>query len=418
MQTSPVLLLLLAACGGSNDAGRNSAAVTRDSAGIAILEFPAGAIEDAPEWTLSKEPLAIIGDDSPDATLDLTTATLGGILSDGRVVVATAQPAQVMLFGADGAQVGTLGRAGEGPGEYRALIQLLILPGDTVLAFEVTRRKGILYGADGTLLGELDFPLLADRPIVPLMRGRLDDGSFVLSGETLLPQTPEGNEKIYRLDLPIFALGSAATNYDTVTVTRGTQSYRSSLTFGNQVMPISRQVGFGPSPQIAVTRNGFWLSTGDVAELHEFVVSGATFPAQPSRVVRYNQPRREVTEADRERYRERAAEGLERLKGLIPAELLDVEIAKLKETVFANTFPAIGQLRADHLGRLWMTSGTQLGDDMTTWTVLDPDGKPIGRVTLPEGTIFAVADDRVVVRREDPASGLVRLEVWGVVVSR
>jgi hypothetical protein len=125
-----------------------------------------------------------------------------------------------------------------------------------------------------------------------------------------------------------------------------------------------------------------------------------------------------VTEDDRERYREQAAEGLERLKGLIPAELLDVEIAKLKETVFANTFPAIGQLRADQLGRLWMTSGTALGDTLTTWTVLNPDGKPIGRVTLPEGTLFAVAEDRVVVRREDPASGLVRLEVWGVVGSR
>ena len=53
------LFAFAVACGDTNaPAGAMS---SRDSAGIAIVEYPADAIETAPVWQVSQEPLATIG---------------------------------------------------------------------------------------------------------------------------------------------------------------------------------------------------------------------------------------------------------------------------------------------------------------------------------------------------------------------
>ncbi len=407
-------LLLLAACASGERAALRTAVVERDSAGIAIREYPAGAIAAAPEWALSAEPLAVIGDDAPDATLDLSTASMGGILSDGRVVVAIAQPAQLLMFNADGTPGGTLGRQGEGPGEYRFLQAVLVLPGDTVLAFEIVRRKAIRFAPDGTFLREADFPLLGDRPVAPILRGRLADGTFVLSGESLLPQAPGGAEKVFRMDLPIFTLAETGGQYDTLTVTQSAQMYASSISMMDQTMPIARPVVFGPAPLVSPTATGVWISSGESAELREFRLGDTTASAVLHRIVRFQMEPRPVTEGDRERYTTDAKEMLTRFGAMMPPGMLEAEQAKVDEALFANTFPAFGQLRTDLGNRLWLGTGAPFGDSVRDWVVLDADGALLGRVNLPEGMLFAAAADRVVMRREDATTGLVRLEVWGV----
>lgn len=409
-----VPLLALGACGGGEGNPFGGELAQRDSAGVIILEYPAGAIAAAPAWTLSAAPLAVIGDDSPDATLDLSTASMGGILSDGRVVVATAQPAQLLVFNADGTPGGSLGRQGEGPGEYRFLQAVLVLPGDTVLAFEIVRRKAIRYAPDGTYVGETDFPLLDDRPIAPILRGRLADGTFVLSGESMLPQAPGGEQKVFRLDLPIFTLDPAAARYDTLTVTKSAQMYASSISMGGQTMPIARPVAFGPTPLVTPTATGVWLSSGESAELREILVPDTAAVGTLHRIVRFQMESREVTEADRTRYKTETKEMLASFGAMMPPGMLEAEQQKVDETLFANVFPAFGQLRTDLANRLWLGTAAPFGDSQRAWAVLSAEGQLLGRVDLPDGMLFSAGADRVVMRREDAATGLVRLEIWGV----
>lgn len=390
--------------------GGAASVVERDSAGIAIREYSAAAIKAAPTWTISDAPVAVIGADESDTTLDLSTGAFGGMLSDGGLMVATARPAQIYHFGPDGTPLGTVGRAGQGPGEFTFFQYVHILPGDTVLAFELARRKSILYLADGTFIGERDIPLPSDRQIPPLMRGRLRDGTFVHSGEALLPQAPGGPEKVFRMELPIFSLAPEATDYDTMLVTRSAQMYASSVSAMGQTMPMARPVAFGPTPLITVGEELTWVSTGDVAEIAAFRLGSRT----PIQLVRFEMTPRAVTDADRQRYKDEAREAFKQYEQLMPPGMLESEIEKLEQTIFANEFPALGQLITDKAGRIWVGTGTAFGDNVRTWMVLAPTGELIGRITLPEGDLFAATSDRVVIRRTDDATGMVRFEVWGL----
>jgi hypothetical protein len=403
--------LLATACSGTDTPGGAGTAVAeRDSAGIAIREYSAAALKAAPEWKISDTPMAVIGADEDDATLDLSTGAFGGLLSDGGLIVATAQPAAIYRFGPDGTRMGNLGRSGQGPGEYAFFQYVHVFPGDTVLAFELARRKGILYLADGTFLSERDIPLPNDRQIPPLMRGRLRDGTFVHSGEALLPQAPGGPDKVFRMDLPIFSLAPDSTTYDTMLVTRSAQMYASSVSAMGQTMPMARPVAFGPTPLITVGAELTWVSTGDVGEIAAFRLGSRT----PTQLVRLEMAPREVTDIDRQRYKDEAREAFKNFEQMMPPGMLESEIEKLEQTIFANKFPAIGQLITDKTGRIWVGTGTAFGDDERSWMVLSPAGELVGRVTLPEGDLFAATTDRVVIRRTDDATGMVRFEVWGL----
>jgi hypothetical protein len=406
-----VILLLATACSGGDMMGGGAATVVeRDSAGVAIREYSAAAISAAPTWTISETPMAVIGADENDATLDLSTGAFGGLLSDGGLIVATARPAQLYRFGPDGTRMPNLGRSGQGPGEFNFFQYVHVFPGDTVLAYELMRRKSILYLADGTFLSERDIPLPSDRQIPPLMRGRLRDGTFVHSGEALLPQAPGGPEKVFRMELPIFSLAPEATDYDTMLVTRSAQLYASSISAMGETMPMARPVAFGPTPLITVGDELTWVSTGDVGEMAAFRLGSRT----PTQLVRFEMTPREVTEADRQRYKDEAREAFKQFEQMMPPGMLDSEIEKLEQTIFANEFPALGQLITDKTGRIWVGTGVAFGDTERTWMVLSPAGELIGRVTLPEGDLFAAASDRVVIRRTDDTTGMVRFEIWGL----
>jgi hypothetical protein len=76
--------------------------------------------------------------------------------------------------------------------------------------------------------------------------------------------------------------------------------------------------------------------------------------------------------------------------------------------------PGIGQMLVDRMGRIWATPGLPQVDSAVTWGVFDSEGDLLGKVVLPGGSLFAASEDRIVVRREDDETGLIRLEVWGV----
>ncbi len=400
--------LCLAACGGGD--APSAAPASRDSAGVAIVEYPADAIEQAAAWQLSTAPLATIGADENDSTIDLSTSMLGTLLPDGGVVVVTAQPAEVIKFDATGKRVGLVGRPGSGPGEYRFVMQLLRFGSDTLFIFDAMSRKGMFFPvAGGAVLGSTDFPVPADRPFPPIIRGRLANGVYIQSGESMIPTPPAGVSGYFRLPLPMFALRPGATAYDTLFVTEGGQAHASSVTIGDSTIAISRQVTFGPMTQIAVARNGIWHSLADRFEIDRRDSTGVV-----RMVIRMPRPPRPVTEDAKTRFKDALRQGLEQMKGLMPPGLLESELKKIDETVFAENFAAIGQMTVDDTDALWVTSGSTVTDSVTTWAVFANDGTLQGKVVLPEGQLLGARDDRLLIRREDKATGVVRLEVWGL----
>ena len=82
--------------------------------------------------SLSEEPTFYVGD-SEDTDEQWFTRVLGvARLSDGSVAVADDYSMEVRIFDPSGAHVRSMGREGEGPGEFKRLWQMWRLPGDTL----------------------------------------------------------------------------------------------------------------------------------------------------------------------------------------------------------------------------------------------------------------------------------------------
>ena len=115
-------LILLAACGGDKAAtsGGIVEAKVRDSSGISIKEYPTSSWDAAKQFTLSAKPLMSVGGEEGDTTIDLSagimgasSASVGRLLPDGRLVVVAGQPPQMMVIDTTGKKSGMIGRAGE-----------------------------------------------------------------------------------------------------------------------------------------------------------------------------------------------------------------------------------------------------------------------------------------------------------------
>lgn len=408
---APALLLFAAACGAEGGGGAATEAVTRDSAGVAIVEYSATAWEAAPEWRLSAEPLAVMGGDITDADLDLSNSFLGLLLPDNRVVAASiAAPPQVFVFAADGSSRTPIGRAGEGPGEYQFVTGLVRLGGDTIAVYDLNGRKALLFTSDGESRGRLQIPFSGDVTQPPQLIGRATSGAWVFRPFDQLNLPPDDAPEQYRKAATLATWREGGERLDSLMTVQGPLSLRSVLEMAGQSIPFGRPLAHGPNSSQAISADLLWNTPGDA-----FVLRAHDMTGKLVREVRIPLEARPVTEAHREAFKARQREGLERAKSFgAPPQLIESELAKVEAMPFADVHAAIGQLTTDNVGRLWATTGLPVVDSILTYGIFSPEGSFLGKVTLPAGFVLGANDDRVVIRREDPATGLVRLEVWGL----
>ncbi len=123
-RSSRVLIacLLLAACAGTGGERSALARVTRDTlpgGAVSVMSEGPTAWRDSSGWRLV-ETSRLVGGDS--AAGDLANPTGAVIDPAGRLYVADQSPTVIKVFGRDGRLVRTIGRDGDGPGEFRSPI--------------------------------------------------------------------------------------------------------------------------------------------------------------------------------------------------------------------------------------------------------------------------------------------------------
>jgi hypothetical protein len=251
------------------------------------------------------------------------------------------------------------------------------------------------------------------------MRGRLDDGTYVFALEAFADTSIRSRPHIYREEMPVLETKAGASRFDTAFTTLGTEMTPQFITVMGQTLPRAQPVAYGASTQIAPRGGTVYVSTGERFEITSYDTAGRV-----TRMLRVGVARRAVEESDREKYRSRLREvlDLQMKNARFPPGFPQSEIQKLRDqgmriidsTVFAERVAAITQLIVEPNGTLWASLGAGLADTTRQWLVFSGDGKLLGKVTTPGLALFAVLDDRIVVRQEDPETGVVRLEVWGL----
>ena len=190
--TPIAIAITAAACDRPAVPGANGTGYTvHDSAGVEIV------VNHTPEhsadqfWTIDPEPEIVLGGtEDPGGTANYSAQLIWDVvgiarLTDGRVAVLSSEGRQLLLFEASGKLSGTIGRGGEGPGEFTRPERLQYLPPDTLVVWDYHMTSIDYFDAEGSLLRERTIDHAALMRRVPgasgeSMRMTLPDGSFIV----------------------------------------------------------------------------------------------------------------------------------------------------------------------------------------------------------------------------------------------
>ena len=142
------LILLLSACGDAGAPPHDRAVVDTLLDGLVRVSNTAGEGAD-PDMGIRLIPelsLGVAEQEGPELFGSISALEVG---ADGRIFVLDRQANELRIFGADGRHERTVGRTGEGPGEYVRANGLLWAGPDTPVVVDQSGRRYSLLTADG-----------------------------------------------------------------------------------------------------------------------------------------------------------------------------------------------------------------------------------------------------------------------------
>jgi hypothetical protein len=390
-----LVAVALSACADSSSTA--TSAVT-DSAGVRIVTNLPGSIEAAEEWSLSTNAVVEIGAGAdPDVPLHRVTAVAP--LEDGRVAVSANSPARALVLAPDGTLLATLGREGNGPGEFSSVASVVPLGPDSLAVWDDSRRRISVFTGGGDYVREVDLSGLA--LLTPLAAGSSDQlaaWTYLLpsgSGSLLLFQigifgAPEPG--IRRVEAPSYRITTAGQELARLGPFPGEEFFDFGPGQGG-VVPFP----FGADTHGATTDDALVLGTAEAPEIRYHTASGAL-----ERIVRW-------PDEDRTFGGPFVADWTEFVDSWLapmpPGESEGIR-GFLDATPRPERFPAYDDLVAADEGEIWV--GAYAGEHTVPyptrnarvparrWLVFDTQGALAARVETPEGFLpHAVREGRV-----------------------
>lgn len=369
-------LLALAACGAADDPA--PAPTVRDSAGITLVESVRSDLSDDCAWRIEPDPERIIGVENGPPELQFDGIMGVVLLRDGRIAVGDMGTGEVRFYDADGKHLGSVGRPGQGPGEFGQILGMRPLPGDTLLVEDQPAHVELI-APDGRWLRDVRLPPQATlHAVVHLM----PDGALIVRDN---PQPRrDGGEQELRSTLYALIPGDSVlrpiARMSPVRLAAGYQGYPDPVVFG--ALPLAEVV----DDRIILGSSDAWVF--DVYGLD------GTLRARFRRAWK-PQP---VTEVHRVAYRDAFAsapgEG-----GATPRAENPRRRALADAATFATQLPVFDRALLDRDGNLWVqhfdvrtkTSHGVPGRNgfnavwpwPRTWSVFDREGRWVTDVATP-----------------------------------
>jgi hypothetical protein len=363
----------LVGCGGGADV---HALVMRDSAGIRIVDNGAVAMSARDEWQVSAEPAVDIGvlEGAPEYQLFRVRDAVR--LSDGRIVLVNSGTYELRFYDGDGRYLQTVGREGDGPGEFRSMGRLLPVRGDTLGVYDSGLRRLTWFSPRGAFLRSVSLGG-GDVAVIPFVRGVFEDGAMLGTAAIVFrPGTiPNGVVRDSTAYLRVARDGTL----DTLGLFPTTERY-----VGNdQRVFYVTTLPFGLTPASAVAADRFYYGTGRRPEVDLYDESGGL-----TRVVRWQQAARPVTPKDVEAAKARQME-----------DASDPNWRRRVEDMFADlpipqAMPRYASLLVDAAGDLWVGAFVAPADTARVWRIFDPDGRLVGELSTPAALrVTQIGDD-------------------------
>lgn len=370
------------------------AASVRDSAGVVIVYN--GIQRQGADLVLRLvyRPSLVLGEERSGPSHEFQGITSAVRLSDGTIVVANTSSSELRYFNASGTLRTSVGRRGQGPGEFTSLAWIQRTPGDTVLAYDRNRRIS-LFDPAGTFVRS---HVVLGPPV-----GRFRDGSYLIS--TRIPQAAS-QERGIRRDSSRFTLASPdGSAGSTVGVSPNsdlpfTVSAPSTTTGRAAMIMVSYAQPFGRVASAIVSGSDFLVAEGSRFEIRTYSQAGA-LKQIVRMMVRHGW---QITAAEKDAYIRAYLSG-------VPEAQRETAARAFADIPFPSEGPAFGAVRVSDGGRFWVEQYPFPIVSPGRWTVFEPDGRLLGSVNVPTGVrILDIGTDYVLgLRRDSVGRELVEL---------
>ncbi|MGI9626991.1 MAG: 6-bladed beta-propeller, partial [Longimicrobiales bacterium] len=383
----------------------------RDSAGVQIVrnQGPSGAI-----WRLSDQPTLTIDVNGPAEEVPLDPVSVFRDAT-GRILVGDGNQAGwdgILVYSALGEFVETIGREGQGPGEFGQLWWAGSYGGDSIAAWDMADDNVAIFGPQGRFARDFALPRLSEAipegtyGWTPGALGPFSDGGFLTyaGGALELPEAPGPAWYKHRL----LAVHPEGETWDTVGRYEFSQaswdgSQQEELLFASHVQEV-------PYGRDLIRAN---------PESYEYQVLNRK--GQLQQIVRRSFDRAPVQDADREAH-------IEWTVGMIRASPGGSdESAERARTMFekmpsARYMPAFSKVLADDLANVWVErfrwfDPWSLGPNPkeSVWDVFSSEGQWITEVVVPSRFLpQSVTRDEILGFRVDEFD-VKHVEVYGIV---
>lgn len=361
MKARATLPLLLALCACRGAPGTPSVLVS-DSAGVRIVRYAVQAA--APLWHVDTAASVVVG--AADDTLNLFGVGTALELGDGEIVVADGGNHRVLFFDASGKLERSVGRRGEGPGEFEDVDVVSDAWPDSLLVCDRMLRRVSVFDHGGTFVRSFRLAT-TDSVTYPFVSGVYADGSFAVSN-AVIPVSGSmrtGRQSfrlwVYHYDRDGGYVGETGRLY-------GGETYFVAFAGGFTVAPVL----FGTRTYRLVSKSRLVFVSSDRYELRYYRPDGTL-----TQIVRRAALARPLTSAERTVEEDR-----------LVAREPEARRPQLRKTLASedvpDRLPEIHAVESDGLGRIWvqafMPGAAQAREP---WWVYAPDGTLLGRIVLP-----------------------------------
>ncbi len=378
---------VLVSCSGS-DAGEERFSLTEEN-GVSIAFTSGGPLFPSPVFTF--DPVLTLREDPAQQESYMTAPRAFVQGPDGNYYVPDVRDNRIVVFDSDGNYLRSIGRDGEGPGEFRYVL-LQSLSGDTLSIFDYSLQRTTRILTDGTIV-----------EIVNIRQGGVALGLQKGPGDLLLAEFVNGrdlDEGVGGISEGITILNSV--NLDTVAtiLTRMIASrFIRRMETEDGPMTFSSGLPFAGSPTAQyIPGKGILSTDGDKPEMTWYDLSG-----KPSRTFRIDLETRPVSSAVREAHEQRWRENEREYARERGREERQVPEFKYPDNVGFWT-----RIHIDDRGYIWLLDVWENHDsrDEGGWVfhVMDPEGRYLGTARLP-ATMIRISNGRLMTVVTDPDTG-------------
>ncbi|HKS06853.1 MAG TPA: hypothetical protein VJR92_11105 [Gemmatimonadaceae bacterium] len=370
---------------------------TRDSAGVQIRTTSL-ARATAP-FAFSERPVLDMGGADADVPHEFHRISSVIRLRNGTVVVANGSSFEVRYFSATGALIRTAGRKGSGPGEFTNISTAFPTRGDSVLVVDDLARRFSVFTPDGRLVTSAAVTP-PDGRRSPRLVGIMGDNTIIGSSPDRANVDPNGRPHYFASHLFGYGFHGSATHdagafYELEAFPQAlpAQNGRPSSAYWN--------LAFGRNATVRGTNEGFATGDGTAFEVQMRSRTGAV-----RSILRVDERRAPVTDADKAWYRESTGRGLS-------GPDADNARRRAAEMPFPALKPAYHSFLIGRDGRVWIRRYPANDATEQRWVVLAPTGAFVSELTLPARFTLHGADAETAwgVQRDD--DGVEHAQVWG-----